>query len=188
METGPESDAVILVKRGRLGAVVAKEQVLSQAELSQLDWQGRTAVMVVGEYILLSGHLSSKKEKNEANVRQMKQSLQGIVAAHPGHHIICGADVNSYLQKWEEGLHVYPSDNSQPTTLKKRTHAQVQRKKAEVVSGESKDAIISTLPIIEGAIRTMEGGWPETSTFLPLDQHPFDHFLVAAELQLFNGK
>ena len=68
LQVGPKSDALILARKGRLGQRIDTEKVLSLEEGVALNWQDRTAVMVVGTFILLSGHLSSDKKKNALNV------------------------------------------------------------------------------------------------------------------------
>jgi len=59
---------------------------------------------------------------------------------------------------------------------------QTQSSKAEKVVKESKDLIISTLSMTNGRILTITGNPCSDECFLPLDEHPFDHFLVFANL------
>ena len=48
---------------------------------------------------------------------------------------------------------------------------------------EAKDHILSDLKILEGYIVTIEGHSLGENTFLPLNEHPYDHLLVGAKLQ-----
>ena len=85
---------------------------------------------------------------------------------------------------FDPSLQVFPQTSSHPTSLKKRTFAQVQHHKAEVVARDSKDSIVSSIPIVGGSISTISGQQVDSESFLPLDEHPFDHFLVTAELEI----
>ena len=62
-----------------------------------------------------------------------------------------------------------------------RTMAQGQYEKGNIASVESKDKIITDLPIIKdsGSITFIDGHTPATNkSYVPTDEHPFDHFLV----------
>lgn len=66
----------------------------------------------------------------------------------PDYEIILGGDLNSFLEPFSEEINMYPRDNKEMTTVKKRTSTQGQFNKAEKVVCESKDKIISTLKIL----------------------------------------
>ena len=69
------------------------------------------------------------------------------------------------------------------TTVKKRTATQGQYHKAEKIICESKDKIISTLPVTEGRITYITGNKPSKDNLVPTDEHPFDHFVLVANLE-----
>jgi hypothetical protein len=52
---------------------------------------------------------------------------------------------------------MFPSSDKDLTTVKKRTMAQAQFNKGDVLVEESKDKIITTLPIINSSIRMING-------------------------------
>jgi len=56
-------------------------------------------VAFVDNLILISGHLSSKKDKNPKQVYDMMQSLRKLHALYPMCHIIVGCDANSFVPK-----------------------------------------------------------------------------------------
>lgn len=68
----------------------------------------------------------------------------------PEFNIISGCDINSFLPSFDNSFHLYPENITQSTVVKKRTSMQVQSNKSEVVSKESKDSILTNLPIIFG--------------------------------------
>ncbi len=45
-----------------------------------------------------------------------------------------------------------------------------------------KDHIISQTPIKMGIVGTIDGSRAEVDTLLPLDNHPFDHFMVICHI------
>lgn len=57
---------------------------------------------------------------------------------------------------------------------------QVQSAKAEKLVKELKDSIMTTLPMETRYVFTISGKEPGEKEFLPLDDHPFDHFLIFA--------
>lgn len=57
---------------------------------------------------------------------------------------------------------------------------QTQTAKSEKLIKELKDAIMTTLPIETKHVFTISGLEPAENQFLPLDEHPFDHFLIFA--------
>ena len=48
-----------------------------------LDWNDDTVICFVDNLILLSGHLSSKKLKNPAQVQQMLDSIKKLKKIYP---------------------------------------------------------------------------------------------------------
>lgn len=54
------------------------KKMLTQTQYEHLNWDGDTCFVVCDNYILISGHLSSKKEKNLKQVEEMKASLNNM--------------------------------------------------------------------------------------------------------------
>jgi hypothetical protein len=77
---------------------------------------------------------------------------------------------------------MYPVYEWQFTTLKKRTYSQAQYHKAEIEIKESKDRIISTLNIEYGEVRYLSGGKASDKSYLPSNDHPYDHLLCVARI------
>ena len=89
--------------------------------------------------ILISAHLSSKKEKNPEQVLEMKKSIEKVRRVLPEYEIIIGGDINGPLEFGFQllpeknkpfSLHVYPNKDQHSTVLKKRTLMQAQKNKA----------------------------------------------------------
>jgi len=55
---------------------------------------------------------------------------------------------------------------------------QGQFHKGNKLVAESKDKIISTLPIIQGSLRYINNEKPNNESLIPTDKHPFDHFVL----------
>lgn len=70
---------------------------LTEAEYNQMNWDGDTCFVVCDNYILISGHLSSKKEKNQKQVEEMKVSLNVMRQKCKDKEIVVGADTNSFV-------------------------------------------------------------------------------------------
>ena len=47
--------------------------------------------------MLISAHLSSKKEKNEKQVTAFMKDLHEFKTAHPELHVLVGIDANSFI-------------------------------------------------------------------------------------------
>jgi hypothetical protein len=115
----------------------------------------------------------------------LRQTLCDLKDSKKGYHIILAGDLNSYLapdENLEKRFSMFPSDDKAITTIKMRTMAQGQYEKGNIANVESKDKIITDLPIINnsGSITFIDGHTPATSnSYVPTDEHPFDHFLVA---------
>ena len=95
-----------------------------------LDWNNHSCVMMVDNYILVSGHLAAKKGPNETNIKDLKAILPILKTKFPEHDIICGCDCNSFLAPFSETFQVYPDKNDNFTTLKRRTRLQAQFEKS----------------------------------------------------------
>lgn len=139
--------------------------------------------MVVDHYILLGVHLSSKAEKNKPQIEQIEKGLLYLKSKFPSYSIILGGDLNSYLKPFNPTFWMYPSEENQLTTIKKRTMTQAQIHKGEKIIEESKDKIISTVKIIKGNIFYINGSSPKDKSLIPTNNHPFDHFVIMALLE-----
>jgi hypothetical protein len=136
--------------------------------------------MFLDNYFLISGHLNSKKVENEANVKQLQGIMPVIMEKYKDFEIICGMDANSFIPPFDKRLNMYPDKPEVYTCVKKRTSMQVQTSKAEKLVQENKDAIMTTLPFQLRHVLKIDGNEPSKNAYLPLDEHPFDHFLIFA--------
>lgn len=59
---------------------------------------------------------------------------------------------------------------------------QGQFHKGNKMVAESKDKIISSLPIRSGSVRYINNQIPNQESLIPTDYHPFDHYAVAVEI------
>lgn len=92
-------------------------------------------------------------------------------------------DANSYIEPFDKRIFMFPDSPNIYTTVKKRTSMQVQSKKAEKLIQENKDAIMTTLPFQLKHVMKIDGDKPRDHIHLPLDEHPFDHFLIFAVVE-----
>ena len=139
--------------------------------------------MFLDNYFLISGHLNSKKAENEVNVKQLQTIMPVLIEKYPEFEIICGMDANSYIAPFDKRLNMFPDKAEIYTCVKKRTSMQVQTSKAEKLVQENKDAIMTTLPLDLKHVMKIDGDKPNEKSYLPLDEHPFDHFLIFAVVE-----
>lgn len=66
-------------------------------------------------------------------------------------------DANSYIAPFNERIHMFPNQADQFTSIKKRTSMQVQSSKSEKMIKELKDAVMTTLPIQQKFVYTIDG-------------------------------
>ena len=88
--------------------------------------------------------------------------------------------MNSFLQvdgELSSSFQAFPEKEAEFTTLKKRTYLQPQFHKAEEEVKESKDRIITSGKIKEGQITYIGGEKVDGNSYLPSNEHPFDHLL-----------
>jgi hypothetical protein len=103
----------------------------------------------------------------------------------PNFEIIVGGDLNSFLKplkKVTAKYCMYPVNEWEFTTLKKKTYSQAQYHEAEIEIKESKDRIISTLKIEYGEVSYLSGEKASDKSYLPSHDHPFDHLLCVARI------
>ena len=125
--------------------------------MKQLNWNDKTAIMVIDKYIFINAHLSSKEDINKEQIKQLKKVLPELRRKLPKYDIVVAGDLNSYLEPFSQLFSYFPVYGDDMTTVKKRTFTQGQFHKAEKEIRESKDKIISTLHIIEGKISYITG-------------------------------
>lgn len=80
---------------------------------------------------------------------------------------------------------MFPVEEKDLTCLKKRTYAQGQYEKSNIKDEASKDKIITDLPIVasSGRVTYIDNETrPNPKSFIPSDDHPFDHFLVTCNV------
>ena len=97
-------------------------------------------------------------------------------------------DANSYIAPFDKRLFMFPDSENIYTCVKKRTTMQVQTSKAEKLVQENKDAIMTTLPFDMRHVMKIDGEKPREKAYLPLDEHPFDHFLIFAVVEERHGE
>lgn len=82
---------------------------------------------------------------------------------------------------------MYPVDEKDITTVKMRTYAQGQYEKSNIKNEESKDKIITDFPIVPGSgvVTYIDNKTkPDPNSFVPTDDHPFDHFVVTCNVAI----
>jgi hypothetical protein len=164
------------------------DQIEERAVREQLwKWGKGLAAVVADDYLLISLHLSSKKQLNPLQLQELTTHLLLLKKHLPKYRIVLGGDLNSYLtpdETFAGQFHLFPQHEEFFTTLKKRTFTQAQFHKAEVEVKESKDRIITTEPIEYGEIAYMGGeGKVDAHAFLPSNAHPYDHLLCVTTLR-----
>ena len=97
--------------------------------------------------------------------------------------IIVGTDANHFLADNELNfLNYVPDTKEQVTSTKMRTHLQAQFHKSGIYTSEAKDFILSNLPIKDYSVDVITGEKMCEKELLPNNRHPFDHFLVVANI------
>jgi hypothetical protein len=82
----PDKDTLIFAKRSRFSVRHEFEPLrsrLSQQEFDLLNWNNHTSIMFLDSYILISGHLNSKKEENASNVKDLVTIMPVVVERYP---------------------------------------------------------------------------------------------------------
>ena len=94
-------------------------------------------------------------------------------------------DANHFIERHNirKDFMMVPYLKEQITTNKKRTYIQAQLHKADIEVKEVKDHILTNIPI-KLFSRDLVNQQKVSSELLPSDCHPFDHFIVAATLEL----
>lgn len=185
----PDKDTLIFAKKERFNIQNDTAQMLSrlnEEEIKLLNWNSHTSFMFLDNYFLISGHLNSKKAENEVNVKELMTVMPAVLDKYHDLEIIVGLDANSYIpdvNKQIPQLNAFPDNSDIFTTVKKRTSMQVQTSKAEKMVQENKDLILTTLPFKLKDVFTIAGQPISKDLFLPLDEHPFDHYLVFAVVE-----
>ena len=144
-----------------------------------MDFNHDSCYFKTKNLLLLSVHLSSKKVHRE-QAKDMVLTLEAIAKENKDLVIIMGIDANHLLEQ-HSYFRIYP-DSQLATTRKKRTSMQCQFDKAERLVEETKDHIVTNLTITSSRVETIRS-WDASQNLLPNDDHPFDHFLINANLE-----
>jgi regulation of enolase protein 1 (concanavalin A-like superfamily) len=103
--------------------------------------------------------------------------------------VIVGIDANHHIQEFDlptRQVYVVPVRNSKTTTVKKRSFIQAQIDKAGLMVSDTKDHIITTCEITDYRIELVNGKQSRWE-LLPSDAHPYDHYIVRADLAVRSG-
>jgi hypothetical protein len=111
----------------------------------------------------------------------LKEGINVLKDKFKEYQFVIAGDLNSFV-KFYPPVNSFPESDEQFTTLKKRTASQAQLHKAEKIVRESKDKIISSLPLNKGKITFINDEPANDKSYLPTDAHPHDHFLVQAQI------
>lgn len=143
-----------------------------------LNFNGDTIIAKRGKYLVISGHLSSKEDKHVKQAPAMFKILTKI-QQNENVYVIMGLDSNHFMSpKDYPRYNIHPAVATESTSTKKRTAIQLQTKKTNLIVMETKDQIVSDLNILESHVTMINGSETSDKTYLPSDEHPFDHFLV----------
>ncbi len=102
----------------------------------------------------------------------MKTELVKLKNRRPNYHIIVGGDLNSFMKAdngFEKIFKIFPENEEEVTTVKKRTMLQGQTHKGNKLVAESKDKILSTLKIVSGSIRYINNKEANSNSLIPSD-------------------
>lgn len=153
-----------------------------------MSWTNKTVLLLADGILLVNAHLSSNKQKNAPQMDSLKRTLTALKQAHPALHLILGGDLNAFLPpdpEFDQLYNMFPRGQEEITTVKMRTKAQGQYEKGNVPNVESKDKIISDLPIKKDSATVTFIDCktrPDNKSYIPTDAHPFDHFLVSCKI------
>ena len=173
------ADSIIIFKKETYFSEDADEIPFHNAYKEKLNLNKDSCYLKTKNLLIMSVHLSSKKHHVD-QATQMFETLTEISEKYKDLVIIVGTDANHKLSS-NQLFKVYPDDNI-PTTRKKRTHLQCQFEKANKLVEESKDFIVTNIEISSSRVETIRM-WESSNELLPNDSHPFDHFLVTANLE-----
>jgi hypothetical protein len=152
-----------------------------ELEFATSNWNEDSLWCRLGRLILISVHLSSKKEKNEKQVAAFLRDVHELRASHPEYHLLIGIDANSFIDsKQEQALRLFPTKEEVATTYKERTWIQAQVGKANVVARSCKDHLISDLSLLKCEVTLINGA--NLNVLIPTEAHPYDHYLVSAQI------
>lgn len=158
------------------------DKTFEKKEWENMNFNKDTVFARRGNYLLVSAHLTSKAT-NVEQAKQMFATFDRILKENPGLELILGTDSNHFMDPaLYKGYSFIPNQQKMSTTSKKRTWMQLQTSKANVIVMETKDHLVSTLREKHHFIGMINGNWIDEKIYLPCDAHPFDHFVVCAEL------
>ena len=87
----------------------------------------------------------------------MKEAIDVLAKDFKDYNFVVAGDINSFIEFSTKGIDFYPKNKDDFTTLKKRTASQAQFHKAEKEIKESKDKIISSLPLEKCKVTFING-------------------------------
>lgn len=193
MTASIQGNSAIILRKDKFTKVHNVEEIIANLPeklRKEIIWNDNTAIMAVDNFIIFSLHLSSKKEKNESQIKLMCENLATIRKLYPMCHIIAGGDANSFIRpetvkeigpEW----HLFPNDEKDITTMKKRTWMQPQTNKADELASTCRDHLLTTVPMENQRITTIRGAPSSKVRFIPNQEHPCDHFVVSASLTVY---
>ena len=174
-------EAMIIVKKN----IIVEDPQVSKFHLlygSRLNFNHDSHYVKLKNHLLCCIHLSSKSA-NQKQAKEMADIFKEIRNEYENLNIIAGVDANHFLEDFPF-LNVYPSDELDVTTRKKRTSMQLQFEKAEKLIEEAKDHIITNLSITDVKVETINCD-TVINDLLPNENHPYDHFAVFAIIRKF---
>ena len=75
-------------------------------------------------------------------------------------------------------IKIFPCDENNITSCKKRTYMQPQFNKSDKVFADGKDQFFTTADFANSYVWTIDMQKASKKVNLPTENHPFDHFLV----------
>lgn len=103
LATSEDQDTLILASKKAFTVMrdlSSLTEKLDDKEWMEMNWKGHTCLMVVDQFLLICGHLASKKSENEKNVKSLKTILPIVRSKFCSYEIICGCDCNAYIDNF----------------------------------------------------------------------------------------
>lgn len=97
---GEDKGCAILLRKNKFRNFHDESQVLSHLNKEfreSINWNNDSAVAFADNFVFISMHLSSKKEKNWDQIKKMAEDLKRLADAYPMCEIIVGGDANNFV-------------------------------------------------------------------------------------------
>lgn len=146
-----------------------------------MNFNNDSAYLLLGHVLLMCVHLTSKAHRIEQAVDFLKITKE-ITIDFPSLQILVGMDANQELSP-QDFIIGFPLGKDLVTTRKKRTMMQMQYHKSDVLIQEAKDYILTNEQLRDGKVETIKES-SALENLLPNENHPFDHFIVTATVQI----